>query len=155
MRMNILLILALLLLSATPTMANWWAEPVIFEATYYADQNPGVREQLGYDEAKLINHWARFGLKEGRRSSPVFDVQYYLKLNPDIANAVGKNNYAKAADHWYKNGRKEGRPSHPDFDVKRYLKLNQDVARKYGQHNYLQAIDHYLTIGYQQGRKGK
>ena len=152
---SLLVSLAMIFSSATPIMAAWWSEPVIFEATYYADQNPGVREQVGYDEVKLINHWGKFGLPEGRRSSPVFDVKYYLKHNPDIANAIGKNNYAKAADHWYKNGRKEGRPSHPDFDVKRYLEINKDVARRYGQHNYLKAIDHYLTIGYQQGRKGK
>ena len=135
MSKKLVLIFIFYLSFVTPVMANWWTEPVIFEATYYADHNPGVKEEVGYDEAKLINHWGKFGLKEGRRSSPVFDVKYYLKHNQDIANAVGENNYVEAAKHWFQNGRKEGRPSHPDFDVKRYLKLNQDVAKKYGQNN--------------------
>ena len=54
MRKSLLLMLAILFLSVSPTMANWWAEPVIFEATYYADQNPGVRWKASWNLYQLI-----------------------------------------------------------------------------------------------------
>jgi hypothetical protein len=144
-----------LVMAAVSAMADLYVEPVVFEATYYADQNRDVREKTGYDAAKLVQHWRRFGLKEGRKSSPVFDVRYYLKHNPDLARTFGEDNYAEAAQHWFQTGRLEGRPSHPDFQVKRYLQLNADVARQYGEYNYVEAIDHYLRTGYQEGRQAK
>lgn len=149
------IVFSFFILSATSVMANWVFDPVVFEPTYYADQNNGVREAVGYDTKKLMDHWGNYGIKEGRRSSPVLDVKYYLKHNPGVANAVGQENYLKAAEHWYYNGRKEGRPSHPDFEVKEYLRLNQDVAREIGQNNYIEAINHYLKIGYKEGRRAK
>jgi hypothetical protein len=152
---TLVLPLAILLVSATPALADWIYEPAVFVPTYYADQNSDVRAETGYDQAKLAAHWKRFGLGEGRRSSPVFDARYYLQHNPDVASSVGQSNYPQAALHWYRNGRQEGRPSHPDFQVKRYLELNQDVARQYGAQNYLKAIEHYLQTGYQEGRRGK
>lgn len=155
MKKQIGIALSLLFIFATSAMANWVFDPTVFEPTYYADQNKGVRDQIGYDTKKLMEHWGNFGIKEGRRSSPVLDVKYYLKHNPGVAKAVGQENYIKAAEHWYMNGRKEGRPSHPDFEVKEYLRLNQDVAREYGQDNYIKAINHYLQTGFKEGRRAK
>ncbi len=155
MKQSIIFLLSLLVLIAGPVQASWVADPALFVATYYADQNQDVLKKVGYNEEKLLHHWGKYGIKEGRRASPVFDVKYYLKKNPDVAESYGSQNYAEAAQHWYKKGRQEGRPSHPDFDVKQYLKLNPDVAKKYGQQNYAKAIEHYLTVGYPAGRKGK
>ncbi len=140
-----------LLMTAVPAMADLWVEPAVFVPNYYADKNKDVREQAGYNAAKLTEHWRKFGLKEGRVSSPVFDVRYYLKHNPDVAKTFGQDNYPKAAQHWYQTGRQEGRPSHPDFQVKKYLQLNPSVARQYGENNYIEAIDHYLRTGYEKG----
>ena len=155
MKRSIFLLLSFFILLAAPAQASWVADPALFVPTYYADQNPDVFGKIGYNDEKLLHHWDKYGLKEGRRGSPVFDVKYYLKQNPDVADTYGSQNYAEAALHWYKKGRQEGRPSHPDFEVKRYLKLNPDVARKYGEQNYYKAIEHYLTVGYPAGRKGK
>jgi hypothetical protein len=145
----------LLFLSAQTALADWMAEPVVFQSTYYADQNPDVENVDGYDQAKLLEHWKKFGINEGRRSSPVFDVKYYLQMNPDLARQFGQKNYLEAAKHWYNHGRKEGRASHPDFDVKIYLQKNPDVAKAVGAKNYAAAIDHYLAHGYMEGRKAK
>ncbi len=155
MKHSIFFLLSFLVLMAAPVQANWVADPSLFVPSYYADQNPDVLKKVGYNEEKLLNHWNKYGLKEGRRASPVFDVRYYLKQNPDVADTYGSQNYVKAARHWYDTGRQEGRASHPDFEVKRYLKLNPDIARKYGQQNYIKAIDYYLTVDYPAGRKGK
>ena len=141
--------------SAQSALADWLSEPSVFLPVYYADQNPDVEKIDGYDHAELLEHWKKFGLNEGRRSSPVFDVRYYLRENPDIAKQFGQKNYKEAAHHWYNSGRKEGRPSHPDFQVRIYLKKNPDVAKAVGAQNYLGAVHHYLAHGYKEGRPAK
>ncbi|NNK14553.1 MAG: hypothetical protein HKP52_09975 [Desulfofustis sp.] len=141
-------------ISASQALASWVTDPSVIEPTYYADHNRDLYDEFGYNTQKLLNHWVKFGIRDGRPSSPVFDVRYYLKRNPDLATTLGRENFAKATEHWFKNGRKEGRPSHPEFNVRKYLQLNQDVAREYGQNNYLEAINHYLKTGYKKGRRG-
>jgi hypothetical protein len=138
---------------ASETLASWVTDPSVIDPTYYADHNRDVYDEFGYNTQQLLNHWAKFGIRDGRPSSPVFDVRYYLKRNPDLASAFGRENFVKATEHWFKNGRKEGRPSHPEFNVRKYLDLNQDVAREYGQNNYIEAINHYLRTGYKKGRR--
>ena len=147
--------LLMVVLSAQFALADWLLEPSVFEPNYYADQNSDVRKIDGYDHAKLIEHWKTAGLQEGRRSSPVFAVIYYLKENKDVAKHLGEKNYPEAARHWYEKGRQEGRPSHPDFKVRVYLEKNPDVAKTVGEHNYLGAINHYLKNGYREGRTAK
>ncbi|MEA3231646.1 MAG: hypothetical protein U9Q05_07830 [Thermodesulfobacteriota bacterium] len=155
MKMRWSLITLIIIFSAQIAMADWLSEPSVFMPTYYADQNPDVEKIDGYDHAKLLAHWKEFGLKEGRRSSPVFDVKYYLNKNQDISKKFGKMNYKEAAQHWYNTGRKEGRPSHPDFNVRIYLKKNPDVAKTVGANNYIGAIHHYVSNGYKEGRTAK
>jgi len=154
MRTLVTTLVLLSFFSAVPALAKWFGDPALFVASYYADQNADVRERVGYNNDKLLHHWGKYGLGEGRRSSPVFDVRYYLKANPDVARNVGAQNFQKAAQHWYNHGRKEGRPSHPDFHVKDYLRLNKDVARSIGEHNYIKAIEQYLQRGFKEGRRG-
>ena len=134
--------------------ADWQLEPYLFDAVYYADNNPDVEHADGYNKDMLAAHWKQNGIKEGRRSSPVFDVKYYLNHNADVQKQLGKHNYEKAAYHWYTSGHKEGRPSHPDFNAKAYLKNHPAIAREVGKHNYEAAIDNYLNYGYKKGLKG-
>lgn len=71
----------LLGLFSQQALADWKISPEVFEAIYYADANPDVEKAFKYDEAKLAKHWLDSGLKEGRASSPVFSVRYYLQKN--------------------------------------------------------------------------
>jgi len=154
MKKLIWLVIILFSFSASTSLASWVTDPSVFMPNYYADHNRDLYDEFGHDTQKLVNHWAKSGIREGRPSSPVFDVRYYLKRNPDLANALGQENFAKATEHWFKNGRKEGRPSHPEFNVKKYLQLNKDVAQEIGKDNYIEAINHYLRDGYKKGRRG-
>ncbi len=148
-----LMLVPMILFLATEALASWLTNPAVVQPLYYSDNNRDLAEKFGYDATKLLNHWVDYGIRDGRPSSPVFDVRYYLQHNPDVASAVGRESYAKATEHWFKSGRKEGRPSHPRFHVKKYLELNKDVAREYGQTNYIEAINHYLRTGYKEGRR--
>lgn len=142
----------ILALASLVLAAEWQTTPEVFEPTYYADQNTDVRDKFGYDTDKLTRHWREYGLSEGRRSSPVFDVRYYLRENPDIAKSIGAKNFTGAAEHWYRTGIGEGRPSHPEFHVRTYLKDNPDVAKSVGAKNFPAAVRHYLEHGYVKGR---
>ena len=65
----------------------------------------------------LYNHYIEFGIKEGRKSSPLFDPIFYINTNQDLKNAFG-NNYEKARNHFFNYGISEGRIASEDFNVK-------------------------------------
>lgn len=83
---------------------------------------------------------------------PVFSADYYLRMNGDVANAFGKENYQAARNHWNNYGRAEGRMSAPGFHVREYLELNPDLKAAYGT-NYSAAINHLKNYGIGEGRQ--
>ncbi|SFN88683.1 hypothetical protein SAMN04487831_104222 [Pseudobutyrivibrio sp. UC1225] len=80
----------------------------IFDAAYYAKQNPDVANVFGSDPAKLFQHFMIFGMKEGRNISPYFDVQAYKAAYPDLQKAFG-DNIALYYQHFATAGIKEHR----------------------------------------------
>ncbi|WP_222435023.1 hypothetical protein [Falsiphaeobacter marinintestinus] len=76
-----------------------------FDTEFYLFKNPGVAEAGG----DPVEHYARFGWKEGRDPSPEFSTLYYLQANPDVA-ATGRNPFL----HYVVNGQKEGRRGKAD-----------------------------------------
>lgn len=64
-----LLIGTLTLTSAMPVFAapKQMADGTVFDAEYYAANNPDVVAVLGIDETMLYNHYMNFGIKEGRK----------------------------------------------------------------------------------------
>ena len=75
-------------------------QDLLFDAKFYADKYPDLRQAFGYNEAQLYNHWITYGIKEGRIASQVFDVKYYLANNQDLINAFGATNYTAAYNHF-------------------------------------------------------
>ncbi len=63
---------------------------LIFNAKFYADKYPDLKQAFGYDEIQLAKHFRTNGIKEGRTASEAFDVSYYLNSNPDLIAAFGK-----------------------------------------------------------------
>lgn len=120
---------------------------MLFDAGFYADIYADLKKSIGYNAGALKNHYDNYGLTEGRMASPYFDAKYYLKNNPDVANAYGKNNYAAALDHFVNHGFWEGRQGSQFFSAKTYLSKNPDIAKAYGSKNYLGALQHYTKYG--------
>ena len=56
-------------------------------------------------------------------ASPLFDGDWYLQKNPDVAAAK-----VTAALHYLQNGGREGRAPGPYFQANAYLKANPNVA---------------------------
>ncbi|MEW6404324.1 MAG: hypothetical protein AB1649_21200 [Chloroflexota bacterium] len=126
------------------------AFPPVLDPQYYID----LHLDLGHPPlSAAVDHWLQPGTREGRRSSPAFDVKFYLEHHPDLVAAFGQGNYAAAVQHWIQYGIQEGRQSAPNFDVKFYLNHFADLKKAFGD-NYEAAINHWLQYGVREGRQG-
>lgn len=151
-----LITFAILLLAPFSLLANddWLQEWPIFDAGYYSEAHDDLGRTFRGDERELSKHWVRFGIEEGRSSSPVMNVEWYVAMNPDLQAAFGDHNYRDALKHWMEHGLAEGRPAHPEFDPRWYIQQNPDVAASFGATNYAKAVQHYLEFGRAEGRFG-
>lgn len=125
----------------------------IFSADYYMNYNQDVARAFGkknFKEAK--KHWDKHGKKEGRVSSPSFNVKEYISLHPDLKAAFGSN-YASAINHFKIHGINEGRKSSHSFNVKQYLSYHSDLTRAFGTKGYLAAHKHWARNGLKEGRR--
>jgi glycosyltransferase involved in cell wall biosynthesis len=81
-------------------------------------------------------------LAEVIRSSPLFDVEWYVAKNPDVA-ASG----ADPASHYLLHGGFDGRDPGPGFSSEFYLRANPDVRRA-----AMNPLLHYALHGCNEGR---
>lgn len=119
------------IVAATPLCAlaapETMPDGTIFDAEYYAQQNPDVVAALGTDATVLYKHYTLCGKNEGRQpcaqtAAPVsnngtimtladgtqFDPVYYAQNNPDVVAAFGTDANL-LAKHYLQSGRAEGR----------------------------------------------
>ena len=81
-------------------------------------------------------------LRRSRLNATVlFDAQYYLACNPDVA-ASGQN----PLEHYLLNGASEGRDPHPLFDTAYYLSQGPVISEG------ISPLAHYLLHGASEGR---
>ena len=99
----------------------------IFDAEYYAENNPDVTAALGTDPAILYRHYLLCGKEEGRQpyanggtrpatlvrevelpDGTVFDPVYYALNNRDVVAALGTSANV-LAQHYLTCGKAEGR----------------------------------------------
>ncbi len=76
-------------------------------------------------------------------ASPLFDEEWYLANNPDVANAK-----LDPVLHYLRHGGKEARAPGPLFDSEAYLQINSDVAAA-GANPLL----HYILYGNREARR--
>ncbi|NRB79816.1 MAG: hypothetical protein HRU38_14310 [Saccharospirillaceae bacterium] len=124
-----------------------------FSADYYLLYNHDIARAFGKSNFKAAKeHWDKHGKKEGRVSSPSFNVKEYISLYSDLTRVFGTN-YAAAVNHFKVYGIKEGRKSSKSFDVKFYLSSHSDLKRVFGATNYLAAHKHWAQYGLKEGRR--
>ena len=85
---------------------KYW-DPV-FNTEDYLRYNPDVREKIPHTRTRLLWHFIRYGMKEGRRATENFDVHAYRRYNPDVA-AMSRKNLRTAYYHYIEYGQKEQR----------------------------------------------
>ena len=95
-------------------------------------------------KGKLLRFCAKtFWPKRLILQSGLFDQEYYLKHNPDVAQGG-----VDPLRHFLRHGGFEGRKPNPFFDAAYYLQYNQDVN-----HKRIHPLIHYILYGEQEGRK--
>jgi hypothetical protein len=99
-------------------------------------------------DEQLKAHWLEYGIKEGRASSTVLDLKYYVENNADLKAAFGTD-YKAAYEHFITSGFKEHRKSSVLFDGKYYCDNHPDAASIY-KDEYMR---HYLEHGLPEGRR--
>jgi chitodextrinase len=134
----------------------------VFDASYYAANNPEVAAFVGYDgwdDTALYTHFQAHGVREGRAGSALFDVKYYTEQNPDLAAAFGTD-YVAAFNHFISGGSHEpGRKFSFTLDILRgvvfdsgvYFGRYKDVADAIGPHDGA-LFEHFMLFGIKEGR---
>ncbi|MCR5675977.1 MAG: transglutaminase-like domain-containing protein [Lachnospiraceae bacterium] len=80
----------------------------VFNASWYAEHHPDVKNACGTDTAKLLDHFLAYGMNEGRQASEEFNLDVYKSRYADLRNAFGNNN-TEYYLHYIRYGKKEGR----------------------------------------------
>ena len=132
------------LLSST-RVKETWIEKAAFDVMVYRDRNPDL---AGLSDSELKAHWRKYGIKEGRASSTILDLGFYLGNNPDLKEAFGTN-YEAAYNHFITTGYKEYRKSSALFDGYYYTQAFPEVVTAF-KDEYLR---HYVDHGMAEGRR--
>ncbi|MBB5215514.1 hypothetical protein [Parapusillimonas granuli] len=122
----------------------------LFYTEWYLLHNPDVTEAVSQGLIEPLEHFLRYGLKEGRSPGPLFDVQFYLHGNPDVAAAVARGE-TTAYEHFLTYGIYEGRAPIALFDAAYYLRHNPDVADAV-RAGHFTPIQHFVEYGQYEGR---
>ena len=107
-------------------------------------------KRLGEADADAII--AQFPRSSWMDYSAVFDADYYLKNNPDVAKWAN-NDKDKALQHFINYGMAEGRRGNEAFDVQSYYNEYPDLRAAYGT-NISKYYIHYMKWGKSEGRHG-
>ncbi len=98
----------------------------------------------GQSAAQPLHHFATVGILDNHSPSPLFDSQFYLEQNPDVA-AAG----VPAFWHLLTRGMKENRQPNWFFEREFYLNTYPDLkGSKQG------PLKHFFVSGMKEGRKG-
>lgn len=130
-------------------------DPAQFSESGYLALYPDVAAAVARgDFASGQEHYLSRGRVEGR-TAPVkldgtqvlFDANFYLQQNPDVANAMGNNPGLEAWNHFSRYGVREGRDPNSLFDTDWYLSTYKDVAG-----SGMDALTHFVLYGWKEGR---
>jgi hypothetical protein len=121
----------------------------LYNEAYYLQNNPDVQSAIwqGWIPNGL-QHFIRWGHREGRDPSGVFSQQDYLTNHPDVRDAVEQGFIGSAFEHFVRFGLSEGRqPQLSLFDENFYRTQNPDVAEAIARGDFDSGFDHYLQFG--------
>jgi hypothetical protein len=100
-------------------LIDWWLIRPFFDAAFYLERYPDVR-QAGMNP---LRHYLRHGAAEGRKPHRLFEPEYYLSCCPEARKS------RSPLLHFIETGGGLGNP-HPLFDCSAYLAANRDAAKR-------------------------
>lgn len=143
----------------------------VFDASYYYTHNPDIAAQYGNNTEALLEHFANYGMKEGRRANAAFDVFAYKSHNKDLREMYG-NDLEAYYYHYMRYGKAEGRTATGNiiitdgvtkyqeidysavYNYNYYVSHNKDVAAAYPNDD-VGALEHFVNYGMKEGRTAK
>lgn len=132
-----------------------------FNVRLYKERNPDLQAAFGDNTTSYYWHYMSYGVYEGRFAgfyslyngvsySDVYNYEYYVQNNPDVAAAFGNNPRAVLA-HFVNYGIYEGRRASFGFDVNAYRENNADLQAAFGDDTSAYFL-HYMTFGVYEDR---
>ncbi|MCD8157302.1 MAG: vancomycin resistance protein, partial [Clostridiales bacterium] len=67
-----------------------------------------IKNAYGLDDEAILQHFVKYGMKEGRQAISTFNVYSYAYKYADLRSAY-KNDLSSYYTHYMKYGKKEGR----------------------------------------------
>ena len=89
---------------------------------------------------------------DGLPLAQLFDENFYLNQNPDIAEAVNDGVFTSGFDHFVEVGIVEGRNPSILYNEAFYLANNPDVANAVATGAISSGLEHFLNSGHEEGR---
>ncbi|HIK08881.1 MAG TPA: hypothetical protein IGS52_01210 [Oscillatoriaceae cyanobacterium M33_DOE_052] len=123
----------------------------VFDANYYAGLYPDLGAAGFSTPEQLLNHFAAYGVDEGRSFSPYVDLNYYQEFNPDLT-AAGLTTYRDLLSHLTAFGINEKRFFSANVDLNYYSAVNPDLGAA-GLTGGEQLFDHLINYGVREGRQ--
>jgi hypothetical protein len=80
-----------------------------------------------------------------------FDEEFYLANNPDVAQAVARDEWPSGYTHWCVNGRARGRAAAPAIDIDWYLSAYPAAALEIAEGAFSSVAEHYFCCGRYRG----
>ena len=100
----------------------------VFDAEYYLENNIELKWAYGNDAEKALNHFVKYGMKEGRQAKADFDVNAYRARYADLQQVYG-DDLVKYYIHYIKYGQAEGRNGAPEKTYTVIFKKNGEVVK--------------------------
>ena len=89
---------------------------LVFDADYYYKKYPDVANAFGNNSSALLNHFLKYGMKEGRIGNSSFDIYSYRGRYADLEKKFGTN-WEAYYTHYLEKGKNEGRDGSPDYST--------------------------------------
>lgn len=135
---------------------------LVYNADYYYNKYPDLQKAYGYDKEKLIAHFVKSGMSEGRNACATFDAKYYKFKYEDLQKAYGANIQSYYL-HYIKNGYKENRKGYSDsfyngvdysyvYNMDYYYNNYPDLQKALG-YDAEKLILHFINSGMREGRQ--
>ena len=135
-----------------PVLVGGLEIPLLFDETFYQENNPDVAGAIARGEfSSGYEHFVLFGQFENRNPSSLFNQEFYLAANEDVAAAVEAGN-TSAFLHFASIGHIEGRNPSNLFDQSLYLENNPDVVTAIAADAFDSGFDHFISNGAAEGR---
>lgn len=98
-----------------------------------------------------IKNTSKDYIYSGLNYAPVFNAEYYARMNPDVSKACA-GDAKKLFKHFVTFGMNEARIAHPNFNVKAYRKYYDDLDDAFG-NDWTLYYRHYIQYGIAEKRK--